>query len=339
MKKGYLVLENGEVLEGNSFGVKKNVIGHVIFNTNMLGYQEIITDPAYADCLVVITYPLIGACGINENDHNSFTGAARGLIIKEYSRTVSNWQATMTLEDFMKKKGIVGIEGIDTRYLTRCVAKNGIQKGMITNAKNNINSLVKKMKQYKETKMYKKVSSKKAYSWNVNNKAKKTAIVLDYGVTFSLLNWLSAQGFKAKVLPIDITPEQVMKEKADLIVLSNGPGSPFESEKEVKNISKLLGKKPIIGFGLGSCFLAIALGAKAEELKSGHYGFNKAVKDLRANRVCITQQEHRFTVNKDSLPKDTEMISVNLHDDTLEAYENKKVKAAGYYYLPNTINI
>ncbi len=339
MKKAYLVLENGEVLEGNSFGAKKEVVGHVVFNTNMMGYQEVITDPAYADCLVVITYPLIGACGVNENDHNSHIGAARGLIIKEYSRTVSNWQASMSLEDFMKKKGIVGIEGVDTRYLTRHVVNSGIQKGMITNTKNNIKSLLKKMRQHKEDRLYKKVSCKKAYNWAANKKAKKTAVVLDYGVTFNLLNWLSEQDFKVKVLPADTISDKILKEKADLIVLSNGPGSPLEAKKEVDNISKLLGEKPIIAFGLGSCFLAIALGAKVEALKSGHYGFNKAIKDLRANKVYITQQDHRFAVNKDSLPKETELISINLHDDTLEAYSNKKFKAAGYCYLPTTINI
>ncbi len=339
MGKAYLVLESGEVLEGNSFGSKKKVIGQVVFNTNMLGYQEIITDPAYADCLVVITYPLIGACGVNDNDYNSYIGAARGLIIKEYSKTVSNWQATMSLADFMKKKGIVGIEGIDTRYLTRYTVNNSIQKGMITDTKRDIKTLVKKIKQHKENKLYKTVSSSKSYKWTANKSTKKTALVLDYGVTFNLLNWLSSQGFKSKVLCAGTSASAILKEKADLIVLSNGPGNPLEAKEEIENISKLLSKKPIIGFGLGSCFLAIAIGAKVEALKSGHYGFNKAVKNLKDNKVYMTQQDHRFAVNKDSLPKDSEVISINLHDNTLEAFSNKKFKVAGYCYLPTKINV
>jgi carbamoyl-phosphate synthase small subunit len=339
MKKAYLILENGDVFEGNSFGAKKNAIGHVVFNTNMLGYQEIITDPAYADCLVVITYPLIGACGINDIDYSSSEGAAKGLIIKEYSHTVDNWQATMSLEAFMKKRGIVGIDGIDTRYLTRYTVENGIQKGMITNTKGNIKSLLKKMQDFKQADMYKKVSCKKAYNWQAGKKNKKTALVLDYGVTYSLLNWIDEQGYQAKVFPASTSVDKILKEKADLIVISNGPGSPFEAKNDIERLAKIVGKKPIVAFGLGSCLLAAALGAKNEVLKSGHYGFNKAIKDIKTKKVQITQQEHRFVVNKDSLPKNTEILSLNLHDETLEAFSNKSLRASGYFYLPAKINI
>jgi carbamoyl-phosphate synthase small subunit len=183
------------------------------------------------------------------------------------------------------------------------------------------------------------VSCLKAYDCNLNKKAKKTALVLDYGITFNLLNWLSLKGYKIRVLPAKASFDEITKEKADLIVISNGPGNPLDAKNEIEKISKLLSKKPIIGFGLGSCLLGLAMGGETEALKSGHYGFNKAIKDLNINKVYMTQQEHRFVVNKDSLPKNTEIISINLHDNTLEAYANKKIRAAGYYYLPTTINV
>jgi carbamoyl-phosphate synthase small subunit len=334
MRKVYLILENGEVFAGNSFGAKKEVSGHIIFNTNMMGYQEIITDPVYADCLVVITYPLIGACGINKTDNSSKTGAARALIIKEYSTMVSNWQSVMSLSEFMKKKGIVGIEGIDTRYLTRYIADNGIIRGIITSNKSNKKNLIKKIQQDKDADIYRRVSCKKPYTSKPAKKTKKKAVVLDLGLNFQLLNWLADRGYNSKVVPIKTSAEKILQEKPDIIVLSNGPGNPLEAGREVEKIKKLLGKKRILGFGLGSSILAMAIGAEPELLALPHYGFNKAVKDAASNKVRMTQQEHRYTINTDSLDKDTKMVSYNLHDETLEAYANKKLKAEGYYYLP-----
>jgi carbamoyl-phosphate synthase small subunit len=234
----------------------------------------------------------------------------------------------------MKKRGIVGIEGVDTRYLTRYIADNGIIKGIITSNKSNKKSLIKKMQQSKDADIYRRVSCKKSYTWKPEKKVKKKAVVLDLGLNFQLLNWLAVKGYYSKVMPLKTSAEKIIQEKADIIVLSNGPGNPLGANRETEKVKQLLGKKRILGFGLGSSILAMALGAEPELLALPHYGFNKAIKSVGSNKVQMTQQEHRYTINTDTLDKDTKMISYNLHDETLEAYANKKLKAEGYYYLP-----
>ena len=339
MKKAILVLENEEAFQGRSFAWEGEALGNVVINTNMMGYQEILTDPVYFNSFVVMTYPLIGNYGVNKNDMNSKKTFASGLIVKEYSKIVSNWQAHKSLADFMKEYKVFGLEGIDTRRLARSIKKDGAQKGIISTKDTNAKRLLKKLSKVKEENLVCRVSCKKAYEWKRYKINRKRAVLLDLGVSFSFLDWLTDNDLKVKVMPYTTEYEKIIKLKPEVVILSNGPGDPLNCKDVIKNIRNLIGKETIFGFGLGASVLGVALGAKSYRLKCGHHGSNYAVKSLSDKKCYITKQDHLFCLRNKSLKGENKILSINLNDGTVEGFENKRKKAAGLYYLPEKFNI
>jgi carbamoyl-phosphate synthase small subunit len=329
-----IVLENGEVLRGRSFGARGTCLGEIIFNTNMMGYQELITDPAYYGSIIVMTYPLIGNYGVNKEDMNSSKAHLSGLIVQEYSKVASNWMACDSLSNFMKKHNLVGIEGIDTRFLSRLIKRKGVMKGAITTQKDDLKKLVKKIKQKDVEYLVDRVSCLKPYTAKDGKENKKLAVVVDLGVNYACLSWLSDKGYRVKVAPYFTDYQEILNLNPDLIVLSNGPGNPCKYEKILKNTENLIGRKPLFGLGLGNVILGIVLGGRAYKMKSGHHGSNFAVRDLLKGKIQITAQDHIFDLKKSFLTSGNKVISINIDDGTVEGFQNKKENVLGLNYLP-----
>lgn len=332
-----LILENGKVFHGQSFGFQGECVADIIFNTNMMGYQEVLTDPAYCNHIIIMTYPLIGNCGINKKDMNSKKAYAAGLIVKEYSKITSNWQAEDSLSGFMKKYKVVGIEGVDTRYLARIIKKEGIQRGIISTKNSNVKRLINKIKKETDKDLVKVVSCKETYQWQKSKTNKRLAVVIDLGTNFSFLDWLSGNNFKVKIVPHDTDYERIIKLNPELIVFSNGPGNPIVYKSIINKAQKLIGKIPIFGFGLGQLVLGLALGAKSYKMKYGHHGSNYAVRDILQNKLYITAQDHTFCLKNNFLKGDNKITSLNINDETVEGFQNKKEKVLGLHYLPSVL--
>lgn len=342
--KAILALEDGTIFSGQSFGAEGEKAGEVVFNTSLTGYQEILTDPSYKGQIVTMTYPLIGNYGINEEDIESARPNAEGFIVRENSRVASNFRSTGRLDDYLKKFGIVGIEGIDTRMLTRRLRTKGSLKGIISTIDLDTKSLVKKAKESQGVEgvdLVKVVTCKEPYVWNDSpwadkgGKTKFNVVAYDYGVKFFILRYLSAFGCKVTVVPADYPAEKVLEMNPDGIFLSNGPADPAAVTYAIKNIKKLIGKKPIFGICLGHQLLGLALGGKTYKLKFGHHGGNQPVMDLKTKKVAITAQNHGFAVDIDSIPKGTvELTHINLNDKTVEGMKHTSLPIFSVQYHP-----
>ena len=342
--RAILLLEDGTRFEGEGFGVQGEAFGEVVFNTSITGYQEIITDPSYKGQMVMMTYPLIGNYGVNEEDVESRKPWLEGFVVKELSSIRSNWRSTMSLDEYLKKHNIAGIQGIDTRALTRHLRMNGAQQGVISSLDSDTNSLMKKLKcspRLVGVDLVKEVTCKEAYNWTTDHRPQTTdkkrfkVIVLDCGVKFNILRNLVSVGCKVKVVPAQTSAEQILKLKADGLLLSNGPGDPEAVPYVIAAARKLIGKLPIFGICLGHQMLGLALGGKTYKLKFGHHGGNHPVKDLKTGAVAITSQNHGFNVDMKSLSdKNIVMTHQNLYDGTAEGLEHKKLKLFSVQYHP-----
>jgi carbamoyl-phosphate synthase small subunit len=334
--KAKLVLEDGTVWEGFRFGAAGESYGEVIFNTSMAGYQEILTDPSYKGQIVVMTYPLIGNYGINPEDVESRKPFVEGFIVRECSRISSNWRSQKSLEEYLRKNNILGIEGIDTRALTKHIRSRGAMKAVISTKDLNNDFLIKKAKESPGLigkDLVKKVSSKKLQAWN--NKGKYKVAVLDCGVKFNILRELALNDCKVISLPAKTDAKTILNLKPDGLLLSNGPGDPEGVPYVVETVKKLLGRLPIFGICLGQQILGLALGGKTYKLKFGHHGANHPVKDLRTGKIYITAQNHGFCVDINSLKKeDIEITHVNLNDNTLEGFRHKKLPVFSVQFHP-----
>ena len=347
--KAILLLEDGTVFEGASFGAKGQKCGEVVFNTSMTGYQEILTDPSYNEQIITMTYPLIGNYGTNKADWESRKIFAGGFIVKENCDYPSNWRNTKSLGDYLKANKVVGLEGIDTRALVKHIRIAGAMKGIISSTEFGIANLKKKLQKYPGLvgrDIVKNVTAKKPYSWDkgvidvLNNKEikpqkKYKVVAFDYGMKQNILRMLCSHGCDVYVVPAATSAEEVLAQKPDGVFLSNGPGDPAPVGYAIETVRELLGKVPIFGICLGHQILALALGAETYKLKFGHRGANHPVKNLKTGRIEITSQNHGFCVDMDSLDdKTVDLTHLNLNDNTVEGIRCEEKAAFSVQYHP-----
>ncbi|MFA5115781.1 MAG: glutamine-hydrolyzing carbamoyl-phosphate synthase small subunit [Candidatus Omnitrophota bacterium] len=333
-----LALEDGAVFRGRSFGASGERYGEIVFNTSMAGYQEIITDPSYKGQIVAMTYPLIGNYGINKEDIESRCPFIEGFVVKEYSKIASNWRASGSLGDYLRKKDILGIEGIDTRTLTLHIRRAGAMKAALSTEDLDEKSLVRKAKDSRGligVDLVKTVTCRKPYVWPHAKGVKYKVVVLDCGLKYNILRELAGHKCGVVVVPANTQAGEILKMKPDGLVLSNGPGDPAAVKYVVDTARSLIGKVPIFGICLGQQMLGLALGGKTYKLKFGHHGANHPVKDLRTGRVSITVQNHGFCVDADSLDnKEIEITHINLNDRTPEGIRHKKLPVFSVQFHP-----
>jgi carbamoyl-phosphate synthase small subunit len=343
MKKALLVLEDGTVYNGSSFGVDGEVSAEIVFNTSLAGYQEVLTDPSYAGQMVAMTYPLIGNYGVCSEDEESARIFLEAFIVKECSRIYSNWRAQMSLPDYLKKHNIVAIEGIDTRALTKRIRQGGAMKAIISTEDLDPSSLLKKVKAapgIEGIDLVQDVTCKKSYTWNTGfdgteKKASLHCVVIDCGVKYNILRELVDVGFSVTVVPADSSAADIRALKPDAIMLANGPGDPAAVMYVVETVRELIGKFPIFGICFGHQMLGLAMGGKTYKLKFGHHGGNQPVKDMQTGAIIISVQNHGFCVDIDSLPKeDVRITHINLNDQTLEGIEYTKYPVFSVQFHP-----
>lgn len=352
-KKAKLVLADGTVFEGRSFGARGEAVGEVVFNTSMTGYQEIMTDPSYKGQIVTMTYPLIGNYGANEEDHESIMPQVEGFVVKENSLYPSNWRSKTTLDEYLKEDNIVGIEGIDTRSLTRHIRDVGAQEGIISSEDLDSKSLLRKAKKSPGLigrDLVKEVTCKKGYQWSQgewslkkgykefspleDNKERFNVVAYDLGIKYNILRKLVEAGCNVTVVPADTEAEKVLELNPDGILLSNGPGDPEGVPYVAQNVKKLLEKKPIFGICLGHQILGLVFGGKTFKLKFGHRGGNQPVMDMSTEKVEITSQNHGFAVDSESLPDDIRITHINLNDRTVEGLMHQELPIFSVQYHP-----
>lgn len=327
--KAKLILENGTTFYGNAFGCLKDSVGEVVFNTGMTGYQEILTDPSYYGQIVTMTYPLIGNYGINLEDMESKTPKVKGFIVREKCNASSNFRSELELEDYLKQNNIIGLEGIDTRALTKILRDSGTMKGIITLEDVEYGEIKSKIKAFSNKGAVQSVTVKEKYV--IEGKGKHVAI-MDFGIKQNIVRSFVKRGCKVTVLPSNTKAEEILKLNPDLIFLSNGPGDPQDLKDVIENIKQLVGKKPIVGICLGHQLLALSFGGKTGKLKFGHRGCNHPVKDLEENKVHITSQNHGYYV--DMLPEDMEVTHVSVNDGTIEGMKHKSLPIFSVQFHP-----
>ncbi len=334
--------------EGVGFGAEGEAFGEVVFNTGLTGYQEILTDPSYKGQMVVMTYPHIGNYGINAADAESSRPWVEGFIIKELSPIVSNYRSEMTLDAFLKRSNIAGIQGIDTRKLVKHLRTVGAKKGVISTREADPKKLVSMAKRSPSivgVDLVKGVTCQRSYDfnesvpsefgWGDSRKKQYSLVAVDSGIKWNILRKLNQHGFNVKVVPAHTTAQEILACKPDGLFLSNGPGDPAAVKYLVETVRKLIGKLPMFGICLGHQMIGQALGGKTSKLKFGHHGNNHPVMDLETRKIEITSQNHNFVVDIDSLPKDeVEMTHINLNDKTLEGFRHRKHPVFCVQYHP-----
>ena len=332
-----LLLADGRIFEGRSFGYQGETVGEVCFNTGMTGYQEILTDPSYCKQIVTMTSPHIGNYGINEEDIESENIQVAGFVIKEETMTPSNWRSTQSLGEYLKKNKIVGIKEIDTRSLTRHIRDKGAMNGIISSNDLDIQSLDKKLKKFPDMNgldLAKDVTTQKKYKWP--GKGRYKVAVIDFGIKKNILRLLSNAGCELTVFPASIKAEDILSFEPDGVFLSNGPGDPLAVTYGIETVKKLLGKVPLFGICLGHQILALALGASTFKLKFGHRGINHPVRNNEKNTVEITSQNHGFAVDLDSLPPNVVSTHINLNDNTSGGIRCTDIPAFSVQYHPES---
>ena len=344
-----LVLEDGNVFQGLAFAGRGEVLGEVVFNTGMTGYQEILTDPSYKGQMVVMTYPLIGNTGINDEDMESAGIHLEGFIVREYQDDSSNWRSRRTLKDFLESQGKLGVEGLDTRALTRRLRLQGAMRGILTTETRDMDALLARVRAYPGLvgrDLIREVTCRKPYRWKDNGprplKGPKAGrkegplrvVVVDCGVKYNILRHLEKRGCDVVVLPAKATGEEILSRRPDGVLLSNGPGDPAALPYIVAAARHVLGKIPLFGICLGHQILGQALGGKTGKLKFGHHGINQPVKNRATGRVEITSQNHGFHVLADSLPAGPDLSHDNLNDRTSEGMDCPDLDAFSVQYHP-----
>jgi len=335
-RKAKIALEDGRIFAGLSFGATGERYGEVVFNTSMAGYQEILTDPSYKGQIVTMTYPLIGNYGVNSEDIESRKPFVEGFVVKECSRIASSWRSQKSLDEYLKENDIVGVEGIDTRALTRHIRLQGAMKAVISTEDLDEKSLVEKARSSPgliARDLVKEVTSDRIRNWN--EKGKYKVAVVDCGVKFNILRELVNNDCQVIIVPAKTEAEKILNMNPDGVLLSNGPGDPAGVPYVVETVGRLIGKLPIFGICLGHQMLGLALGGKTYKLKFGHHGANHPVKDLKTGKIAITVQNHGFCVDLDSLNRDEiEITHINLNDNTLEGMRHRKLPIFSVQFHP-----
>lgn len=344
-----IALEDGTAFEGSCFGASGEKTGELVFNTSMTGYQEILTDPSYKGQIVTMTYPLIGNYGINEEDVESMRPYVEGFIIREYSTKPSSWRAQGDLSQLLKKHGIIGIEGVDTRAITKHIRTAGAMKAIISTEDMNKNRLIEKARVSPGLigrDLVKEVSCSAPYPWRSRSRPpyeppssyrdhRYRIVAMDFGIKHNILRLLELSGCDVVVVPAKTTANEILSQSPDGIVLSNGPGDPEGVPYAIETARELVGKKPILGICLGHQILGLALGGRTYKLKFGHHGGNHPVKDLLKDRMSITAQNHGFCVDMNSLDEgNMEATHVNLNDQTLEGMRHRELPIISIQFHP-----
>lgn len=324
-----LILENGTEFTGNAFGYLNEAVGEVVFNTGMTGYQEILTDPSYYGQIVVMTYPLIGNYGLNYDDIESSSPKVKGFVVRELCKNPSNFRCEKDLNMYLNENKIIGIEGIDTRELTKILRNSGTMKGIITLDNLTKDEINAKLENFSNKDAVYKVSTKEKYQ--IDGDGKHIAVV-DFGVKQNILRSFVKRGCKLTVFPVTATSKEILDANPDLVFLSNGPGDPEDLADVIENIKRVIGKKPIVGICLGHQLLALSLGGKTQKLKFGHRGCNHPVKHLENNKVYITSQNHGYYVSQ--IPEDVVVTHVSMNDDTVEGMRHKNLPIYSVQFHP-----
>ena len=357
--RAILALEDGRTFAGESFGANGTCVGEICFNTSMTGYQEVLTDPSYRGQIVAMTYPLIGNYGTNALDQESRQPHVRGFVIEELSEIPSNWRSESSLEDYLRRWEIPGVQRIDTRALTRHLRERGAMKACLTSDALSEKAAVQQAIDGKGVigmDYVREVSTPAPYRWDEDDRlsekwsvprgnedelirqplppVRHRIVAYDYGIKENILRRLRQNGFGVTVVPATTTAAEVLALNPDGVFLSNGPGDPSVLHYAHESLRGLMGKKPIFGICLGHQVLGYAVGGKTFKLKFGHRGGNQPVKDLRTGKVAITSQNHGFAVDADSLPKEMEVTHINLNDGTVEGMRHRELPVFSVQYHP-----
>ena len=351
-----LVLEDGRTFHGRAFAGEGETLGEVVFNTAMTGYQEVLSDPSYKGQIVAMTYPLIGNYGVNDEDMESVAIQVEGFIVREYISYPSNWRSQKTLKDFLEEAKILGVEGIDTRALTKHIRTAGAMKGIMATGDRKPEELLKKVQAYPGLvgrDLVSNVTTPSPYLWQGERRPLDwkpgmrgadvwpdprhpyKVVAFDYGIKYNILRHLANRDCHVIVLPAKVKPADILALEPDGLFLSNGPGDPAGVTYAIETVRALLTQLPIFGICLGHQLLGLAMGGTTFKLKFGHRGGNQPVKDLRTGKVEITSQNHGFCVDINSLrDKDVELTHINLNDQTLEGMRHRKLPVYSVQYHP-----
>jgi carbamoyl-phosphate synthase small subunit len=342
--RALLVLSDGFVFEGESFGHEGEAVGEVVFNTSMTGYQEILTDPSYKGQIVTMTYSQIGNYGINPEDVESAGGPkVEGFVVKEYIDFPSNWRSRAGLSDYLRENRIVAVEGLDTRALTRHLRDHGARMGIISTRDKDPRALYEKVRSHPGIggiDLVREVTSREGYQWASGlwerpaPPGAKTVVVYDFGVKLNILRSLVSAGFSVRVVPASTPSGEVLDMEPDAVLLSNGPGDPEGVPYAVEAAGKLMGRTPLFGICLGHQILGLAMGGRTYKLKFGHHGGNHPVMDLETGRVEITSQNHNYCVDMKSLGNRVRLTHRNLYDGTEEGMRHVELPVFSVQHHP-----
>ncbi len=333
--KAALALEDGTYVEGRAFGAEKDALGEIVFCTSMTGYVEALTDPSYKGQILMMTYPLIGNYGVTREDFESDGVKVEGFVVRELCKHPSNWRSEISVDELLREYNVPGIEGVDTRMLTRKIRIYGSMKAAIGVGDVEKEDLVKKAVEQpsiSDIDLVDKVCVREAKRLDAGGDLE--VVLVDCGVKMSIVRQLMKRGVNITLVPYDYPADKIMEMNPDGVFISNGPGDPVRVKPAIETIKRLVDKLPMAGICLGHQLTALALGAKTFKLKFGHHGSNQPVKDFETGRVFISSQNHNFAVDEKTLPKNIEVTQINLNDNTVEGLVHKDIPLITVQYHP-----